>query len=89
MLKKISFVIALLSIPAVSQARGIEIKLADEMAELTYLSESSTFGYGGADLGFGVLFNEADDLQLNAEMMVTGNPAGNNKALQFSANAKL
>lgn len=89
MLKKIAFVFVLLAIPAASQARGVDIKLADEMAELTYLSESSTFGYGGADLGFGILFNEADDLQLNAEMMVTGNPAGNNKALQFGVGGKL
>ena len=89
MFKKFTFIFALLALSAQSHARGIDLKLADEMAEITYLSESSTFGYGGADLGFGLLFNEADDVQFKAEMMVTGNPAGNNKALQFGVGGKL
>ena len=89
MLKKLAFAIALLAISSQSYARGVDIKLADEMAEFTYLTESSTFGYGGADVGFGVLFTEDDDYQINAGIMVTGNPAGNNKALQFGVGGKL
>ena len=88
MFKKLSFIFALIAVSTQSQARGIDIKLADEMGEFTYLFESSTFGYGGADLGLGLLFTEADDLQFNFDMMVTGNPAGNNKALQFGVGAK-
>ena len=89
MLKKLAFAIALLAVSSQSYARGVDIKLADEMAEFTYLTESSTFGYGGADVGFGVLFTEDDDYQVNAAIMVTGNPAGNNKSLQFGVGGKL
>lgn len=71
------------------QARGIDLKLADEMAEFTYLTESSTFGYGGSDIGLGVFFTENDDFQLQGQLMITGNPAGNNKALQFGIGGKL
>lgn len=89
MLKKLVFAISLLAISSHTYARGFDIKLADEMAEFTYLTESSTFGYGGADIGFGVLFTENDDYQLSGEMMITGNPAGNNKAFQFGVGGKL
>jgi len=89
MLKKTAFAITLLAISNLSHARGFDIKLANEMAEITYLAESSTFGYGGADIGFGVLFTEDDDYQVNANIMVTGNPSGNNKALQFGVGGKI
>lgn len=89
MFKKTAFAIALLACSSQIHARGFDIKLASEMAEFTYLTESSTFGYGGADIGFGVLFTENDDYQLNAKMMITGNPAGNNKASQFGVGGKL
>jgi len=89
MLKKVAFFIALLSLSATSFARGFDIKLGNEVAELTYLTESSTFGYGGADIGFGILFTENDDYQLNAKLMISGNPAGNNKAFQFGVGGKL
>lgn len=93
MLKKFTFIfstflVTSLALSTQSHARGIDIKLADEMGEFTYLSESSTFGYGGADVGVGLLFTEADDVQFNFDVMVTGNPAGNNKALQFGVGAK-
>jgi len=89
MFKKIIFACSLLAISSQIQARGFDIKLADEMAEFTYLSESSTFGYGGADIGFGILFTENDDYQVNAGIMITGNPAGNNKAFQFGIGGKI
>jgi len=89
MLKKLATIFALLAVSSHTHARGVDIKLADKMAELTYLAESSTFGYGGADIGLGLFFNEDDDVQINGEVMVTGNPAGNNKAIQFGVGAKL
>lgn len=93
MLNKITWIFTAFTLTALtyssqSLARGIDIKLADEMGEFTYLSESSTFGYGGADVGLGLLFTEEDDVQFNLDIMVTGNPAGNNKALQFGVGAK-
>ena len=89
MFKKLAFAILLLTVSSQINARGFDLKLAEEMAQLTYLTESSTFGYGGADIGFGMLFTENDDYQVNAKIMVTGNPAGNNKAVQFGVGGQL
>ena len=89
MLKKITLLLPLISLSFQAEARGFDLKLANEMAELTYLSESSTFGYGGADIGTGFLFTENDDYQFNAHIMVSGNPAGNNKAYQFGIGGKV
>ncbi len=89
MLKKIAIAISLFTITSQANARGFDIKLANEMAEFTYLTESSTFGYGGADIGFGVLFTEDSDYQLNAKLMISGNPAGNNKSFQFGVGGKV
>lgn len=89
MLKKLSLLLPLISLPFQAEARGIDIKLANEMAEFTYLTESSTFGYGGADIGAGFLFTENNDFQLNGQIMISGNPAGNNKAYQFGVGGKV
>jgi len=89
MLKKLAIAISLLTLSTQANARGIDFKLGSEMAELTYLTESSTFGYGGADIGFGVLFTEDSDYQVNAKLLISGNPAGNNKSLQFGVGGKL
>jgi len=71
------------------QARGVDIRLANEVAAVQYLTESSTFGYGGADVGVGFLFNDDNDTMFSAEAMVSGNGAGNNRALKFGVGAKL
>ena len=84
-----AFLTALFTFSSQAYARGIDLKLADEMAEFTYLTESSTFGYGGADVGLGMLFTEDDDYQVNGQVMITGNPAGNNKAFQYGVGGKL
>jgi len=89
MLKKISIALALLVLSNQLHARGVDIKLAEKMAEINYLTESSTFGYGGSDIGLGVFFNDADDFQLQGQILITGNPAGNNKSLQFGIGGKL
>lgn len=92
MLKKLLFIVTALSATLAasqSQAAGVDIKLGNEAAELTYLTKSSTFGYGGLDIGMGVFFNETDDVQLNVNGMVTGNSAGNNRNLKFGVGAKL
>lgn len=70
------------------QARGFDLRLADETAEILYLTESSTFGYGGADVGVGFFFNEADDVSFSASAMISGHGAGNNRALKFGVGFK-
>lgn len=58
------------------------------MAEISYLSQVSSFGYGGADIGFGVLINEHDDVLANASILVSGSNAGDVRALHFGVGAK-
>jgi len=89
MLKKLACAITLLAVSSFSHARGIDVKLAEKVAEFTYLTESATFGYGGADFGFGLLFTENDDYQVSANIMISGSPAGNNQALQYGIGGKI
>jgi len=89
MLKKLAAILGLILVAPQIYARGVDLRLADETAEILYLTESSTFGYGGADMGFGVFFNEADDFMLSASAMVSGHGAGNNRPLQMGVGAKL
>lgn len=89
MFKKIIALLFVSTISVNAQATGIDLRLADKTAELIYLTESSTFGYGGADVGLGFFYNEADDYMFSATVMVSGHSAGNNRPLQFGAGAKL
>jgi hypothetical protein len=49
---------------AFSQAQGndLEIALSSETAQFMVRSDSSLIGWGGADLAFGLFFNEDDDI---------------------------
>lgn len=69
-------------------ATGFEFRVADKTAELFYLYKSSTFGYGGSDVGWGVMFNENDDIMLSGSLLVSGNGAGGKRALQFGVGIK-
>lgn len=88
MLKKLVGILCLTLFSVQSYATGVDLKLADKAAEVLLLTESSTFGYGGADVGMGFFFNEADDLMFSALMMVSGNSASNERALQFGVGLK-
>ena len=89
MLKKILAIAPALLISMQVEAAGIDIKLGNDAAEIIYLAKSSTFAYGGLDIGMGGFFNETNDLQLNLTGMVTGNSAGNNRAWKFGVGGKL
>ena len=45
-----------------AQANDLELALSSETAELTVRSDSSLIGWGGADLAFGLFFNDDDDV---------------------------
>ena len=70
-----------------AHAAGFDISLSDETAHIQYLTDSGSLGYGGADIGFGVFFNENDDVLGTANLLVTSNPASGNN-LQFGIGAK-
>ena len=82
--------VAALAIALVStgaHANGFDISLSDETANVVFLTDSGSFGYGGADVGFGVFWNEDDDVVGHANILVTSNPqSGNN--FQFGIGAK-
>lgn len=69
-------------------ANAIDFRVGGDMAELTFLTQTSSFGYGGADIGFGVLFNEHNDFIANGSILVVGSSGGDLKALQFGVGAK-
>lgn len=69
-------------------ATGFEFRVADKAAEVFYLYKSSTFGYGGSDVGWGFFFNENKDKMLSGSLLVSGNGAGGKRALQFGVGIK-
>lgn len=58
------------------QAADFEIALSQETASLELIADSDIVGVGGADLLFGLLFNEDDDIMGSLGMLAYGVPAG-------------
>jgi hypothetical protein len=86
-----SLIASLLSFVVVTavQARGLDISLGNETAQLSYLYESSgQIGIGGSDLGVGFLFNENDDVLFNGGILVTGSSLGQSRAFQAGVGVK-
>jgi hypothetical protein len=84
----IASLFSLLAVNAV-QARGLDISIGNEAAQITYLYESyGQIGIGGTDLGAGLFFNENDDVLLNGGVLVTGSSLGQSRAFQAGAGIK-
>jgi hypothetical protein len=86
-----SLIAGLLSLVAVTaaQARGLDIGLGNETAQVSYLFESSgQIGIGGTDLGVGLLFNENEDVVFNGGILVTGSSLGQSRAFQAGVGVK-
>lgn len=89
MLRK-ALIIATLLVPFQSvNAGAIDFRVGQDMAEVSFLTQSASFGYGGADIGFGALINEHNDFIANGSILVSGNSAGDVKALHFGVGAKV
>ena len=69
-------------------AGAVDFRVGTVMAELSFLTQTSSFGYGGADIGFGALINEHNDFVANASILVSGSSAGDVRALHFGVGAK-
>jgi hypothetical protein len=52
-----------------AQANDFEAALSSETAQFTFRSDSSLIGWGGADLGFSLFYNEADDVLGQVSLM--------------------
>ncbi|RKZ63783.1 MAG: hypothetical protein DRQ44_09780 [Gammaproteobacteria bacterium] len=89
MLRKALIVTTLLVPFGHVSAGAIDFRIGQDMAELTFFTQNSSFGYGGADIGIGVLFNEYNDVIANGSILVSGSSAGDVKALHFGVGAKI
>jgi hypothetical protein len=72
-----------------AQAGALDLKLNSKMAELVFLTENATFGYGGADIGMGLLSNENNDLFVNGSILVSGSGTGDVRALHYGVGGKV
>jgi hypothetical protein len=70
-------------------AGGLDLRLGSKTAEFVYLTESATFGYGGADMGFGAFLNEDDSLIGTGFILVSGSGDGDVRGLHFGVGAKV
>ena len=78
----------LLGVNGQATAGAIDFRVGQDMAELNYLTQAASFGYGGADIGFGALINEHNDYIFNGAILVTGSSAGDVQGLHFGVGAK-
>ncbi len=69
-------------------AGAIDFRVGQDMAEVSFLTQTASFGYGGADIGFGALVNEYNDVIANGSILVSGSAAGDVKGLHFGVGAK-
>ena len=69
-------------------AGAIDFRVGKDMAEASYYGQTSSFGYGGADIGLGLLFNDDSDVIANTSILVSGTSGGDIKALHFGVGAK-
>lgn len=70
------------------QASGVDFRLGSRTAEFNYLTESATFGYGGADMGFGVFIDEEDSVLGTGSILVSGSSDGDVRGLQLGVGVK-
>ena len=49
-----------------AQAGALDISLSNQSATVEWLTDTGSLGYGGADVGFGVFWNEVQDTLLTA-----------------------
>ena len=89
MLRKALIIITLIFPFNNALAGAIDFRVGSEMAELSFLTQASSFGYGGADIGFGALINEHNDVIASGSILVSGSSAGNVNGLHFGVGAKV
>jgi len=89
MLRKALITIAALLPASNVLSAGLDLKLSSETAEITFLTQSATFGYGGADIGIGLFLNEKDDFLAHGSILVSGSGTGDVRALHFGVGGKI
>lgn len=88
MFKQLAAVVALGAAGAPgAHAAGVDLALGNDTADLVFLTNAEAIGYGGADLGFGVFFNDDDDVMATAKFLAT-NVVETQRSLQLGVGAK-
>jgi len=70
------------------QANDFEVALSSETAQFTFRSDSSLIGWGGADLGFSLFYNEIDDV-LGQMSLMQSRPPSRQSPLTFGVGVKV
>lgn len=86
--KALIFILAIAPFSTVSAA-AIDFRLGSNMAEVNYLSQDATFGYGGADTGVGIFWNDRDDFLASGTILVSGGSDGDVRGLHFGVGGKV
>ena len=60
---------SLIILPGMAAANDLEAALSSETAQFTLRSDSSIIGWGGAELGVGFFYNDADDYVAQFSLM--------------------
>jgi len=89
MLRKALILILAIAPLSTASAAAIDFRLGSEMAEVIYKTQDADFGYGGADIGLGILLNENDDLLATGSILVSGSNKGDVRGLHFGVGAKI
>ncbi|SEQ45573.1 hypothetical protein SAMN05421693_13311 [Ectothiorhodospira magna] len=88
MRERLMAVVCLMGMAPVASGHTLDIYLSQKTAQFNFITDSSAIGFGGADLFFGLFFNEDSDYMLTTGMNVRGVPAGE-QPLTFGVGGKL
>lgn len=89
MLKQAFLFVAASAAISTAHAGAIDFRIGSSTAEISYLTQTASFGYGGADIGFGLLANDDNDFFGSASILVSGTSTGDVKGLHFGVGAKV
>ncbi len=88
MFRKALFILAIAPF-STAYAGAIDFRLGNEMAEIIYKSQDASFGYGGADIGLGIFFNEDDNVLATGTILVSGSGQGDVRGIHLGVGAKV
>ena len=89
MLRKALILIMVMTPFSTVMAAALDLRLGSKTAEVNYMMQDATFGYGGADMSLGVFLNENDDVLATGSILVSGSSAGDVNGLHFGVGAKV
>ena len=89
MLRKALILIMVMTPFSTVIAAALDLRLGSKTAEVNYMMQDATFGYGGADISLGMFLNENDDVLATGSILVSGSSAGDVNGLHFGVGAKV